>query len=298
MDQSLIDKANQAYQQSQQVAANQQQQQSSAQSQYDTSKNTANTAQNQLSDFSKNMQSGTDIYGKQLTLANQNAGYNVNNLNQAQQQVAQLTGIMGGLPRAIQANNANYGATAGNVANQYATTTGNLNQSLGLANQNSANQIALQQAGLTGAQNATSAGVQTQAQQLQGLTAAANNAQQVMATSQTQLQSINEIVQQQGYITAQQQQAYALAQQSMATAKNALAQIATYQAQAQLYTAQAGNTNYTTQAQQAADAATTAKNAAASKANTVGSLGTGASLQGGVSNSLLQGNGLSLQGGR
>ena len=198
---------------------------------YNTSYNNAQNAQNDLSNFTKNMQSGTDIYAKQLGLANQNAGYDVNNLNQAQNQVSQLTGIMGGLPRALQASNANYGATAGNVANQYATTGANLNQSLQLANQNAQNQLAKQSAGLTGAQNATQAGVQTQDQQRQAYAATAANSVSVMQNAQAEMNAIQTLAQQQGAITAQQQQVwanaqanYAAAQASLASAQQSLAQ--------------------------------------------------------------------------
>lgn len=215
-----------------------------ATNQYNTAQQQANQAQTNLGDFTKNLQSGTDIYAKQLQSANQNAGYDVNNLNQAQNQVSQLTGILGGLPRALQASNANYGATAGNVANQYATTGANLNQSLQLANQNAQNQLAKQQGGLTGAQAATSAGVQTQDQQLQGYTAAANNAATVMSTAQKQMQDMIQAQQNGQQLTAQDQAifgqlkaSYAAAAASYAAAKQSEAQaqatlLANQQAQA------------------------------------------------------------------
>src|SRR6185312_16954219 len=144
--------AQNAYNQSQQLQNTYNQNAANATNQYNQSVTGANNAQSQLQDFTKNMQSGTDMYNQALQSANQNAGYDVNNLNQAQNQVSQLTGILGGLPRAVQASNANYGATAGDVAGQYATEGANLNQSLGLANQNTANQLQKMQGGLTGAQ--------------------------------------------------------------------------------------------------------------------------------------------------
>lgn len=228
---------------------------------YNTAKDQANQAQSTLGDFTKNMQSGTDIYAKQLGLANQNAGYDVNNLNQAQNQVSQLTGIMGGLPRALQASNANYGATAGNVANQYATTGANLNQSLQLANQNAQNQLAKQQAGLSGAQTATSAGIQTQDQQLQGYTAAASNAQQIMSTTQSQMKAMIDAQQAGQQITAQDQYTFgqlkaanAAAQASLAAAQQSLANAANIRQQ-------------TTLAQQVADAAAAKKQSDQTAAN-------------------------------
>lgn len=222
-----------------------------ATNQYNNAYNNSNAAQNQLQDFTKNMQSGTDIYNQQLQSANQNAGYNVNDLNNAQNQVSQLTGILGGLPRAVQASNANYGATAGNVANQYSTEGANLNQSLGLANQNTANELAKQQAGLTGAQNATTAGVQTQGQQLQGYTSAAQNAAQIMSTAQTQMSQMIAAQQAGQKLTADDQNTFAQLKAAYASAAQAYA-VANYN------NAEAAQTNYNTQQAQQANASAAA----------------------------------------
>lgn len=191
---------------------------------YNKQKAAANTAQNNLQNFTKNMKSGTQMYNEQLGLANKNAGYDVNALNQAQNQVSQITGILGGLPRAIQASNANYGATAGNVANQYATTGANLNQTLQLANQNAQNQLAKQQGGLTGAQAATTAGIQTQDQQRQAYTAAAQNAASIMQTAQTQMDAMIKAQQQGQLLTAQDQAIFGQLRASYAQAAQAYAQ--------------------------------------------------------------------------
>jgi len=195
-----------------------------ATNQYNSAYNKANIAQNDLSNFTKNMVSGNNAYQQQLQLANKNAGYDVNALNQAQNQVSQLTGILGGLPRALQASNANYGATAGNVANQMATTGANLNQSLQLANQNAANQLAKQQGGLTGAQQGTQAVLGAQDQQRQAYTAAANNAAQVMATTQQQMQAMIAAQQNGQQLTAQDQATFGQLRQAYAASSAAYAQ--------------------------------------------------------------------------
>lgn len=195
-----------------------------ATNQYNEAYNKSNQAQSDLSNFTKNMVSGNDAYQRQLQLANQNAGYNVNNLNQAQNQVSQLTGILGGLPRALQASNANYGATAADVANQYATTGANLNQSLQLANQNAQNQLAKQQAGLTGAQQGTQAVLSAQDQQRQAYAATANNAQQIMATAQTQMQQMIAAQQQGQQITAKDQEIFGNLRKAYADAEQAYSQ--------------------------------------------------------------------------
>lgn len=214
---------------------------------YNTAQAGANTAQGDLQNFTKNMQSGTDMYNKALGTANANSGYNVNDLNNAQGQVSQLTGVLGGLPRAVQASNANYGATAGNVASQLSTEGANLNQSLGLANQNAANQIAKMQGGLTGAQASTSSGLQGQQQQLQGYTSTAQNAVSVMDQARQTMASWAQIAQQQGGLNAQQAASAAASQQSFAAAQQAYAQAAAA-------SAQAASTNYATdQARQTND---------------------------------------------
>ncbi len=233
--QSAQDLQNQYNQQSQQRVG-----------EYNNALTGANTAQSQLQDFTKNMTSGTDMYARQLAAANANAGYDVNNLNQAQAQVSQLTGMMGGLPHAIQANNANYGATAGNVANQYATTAANLNQSLGLANTYTAQQLAKQAAGLTGAQQSTALGMQGQDIQRQSYAAAATNATQVMQNSQKAMNDIETLAQQQGAVTASMQQAYA-------TSKAQYAQAESSYAAASLAYANAEKVRYENTAQKSAD---------------------------------------------
>ena len=237
-----------------------------ATSAYNQAQTGANTAQSQQQDFIKNMTSGTDMYAKQLGIANQNAGYDVNNLNQAQNQVSQITGIMGGLPRAVQASNANYGATAGNVANQYSTEGANINQSLQLANQNTQNQLQKQAGGLTGAQAATSAGIQTQDQQRQGYATAAANATNIMQNAQTQMDAMVKAQQNGQNLTAQDQAIFGQLKASYAAAAQSYAD-------ATLANSQARNMDQQTNfAQQVHDAASQAATVKATTSNTFGVL--------------------------
>lgn len=241
---NLDQEAQQSYQQGQQLYNQLGSQAQNATNTYNTAYGAANNAQGQLSDFTKNMQQGSDIYAKALQASNANAGYDVNNLNQAQNQVSQVTGILGGLPRAVQASNANYGATAGDVAGQYATEGANLNQTLQLANQNAANQLAKQQAGLTGAQQGTTAQVTTQQNQLQGYQQAAQNAVAIADQARQTMTSLESLYQQQGNLNAQQQQTYAQAKANLAAASQAYAQAGLLAAQ----TTQQGLQNQQTQA--------------------------------------------------
>jgi hypothetical protein len=200
--------------------------------QYNQAYGNAQNAQNDLSNFTKNMVSGDNAYQQQLAKANTNAGYDVNNLNAAQNQVSQVQGIMGGLPRAVQAQNANYGATAGDVAGQYSTEAQNLNQTLGLANQNAQNQLAKMNAGLTGAQQGTQAVMQGQDQQRQSYEATAANAVNIMHETQGTMTFFKNLLAQQGSLTAQQQNFYAQAKASYAAAQQSYAQAAAASAQA------------------------------------------------------------------
>lgn len=155
---------------------------------YNSNATGALNASNAIGAYQKTMQSGTDMYGQQLAASNQNAGYNPAELAAAQNAVSQTQGIIGGLPRAVQASNANYGATAGDVASQVSSEGANLNQTLGLANQNAANQQARAGIGLTGAQNATTAGLQGQQNKLTALQSAYTSASNVRDSALKQLQ--------------------------------------------------------------------------------------------------------------
>ena len=195
---------------------------------YGNSQNAYNQNQAQLQDFQKNMQSGTDMYNQQLQLANQNAGYDPSQLQAAQRQVQQIQGIMGGLPRAVQASNANYGATAGDVAGQYATEAANLGQSQNLANTTLGNELQSMQGGLTGAQAATTAGLQGQQQKLGALQNLTQNALTKMDQARQTMQAYEQMYQQQGQFNADQQRQYELANatytQAMAQAQQLAAQ--------------------------------------------------------------------------
>lgn len=225
MQPNLGQMAADSYKSNMAAQANDNRQLAQSQADYANAKNVSNQAQSSLSDFSKNMQSGTSFYNTGVQQGNVNSGYDVNNLNQAQNQVSNLTGIIGGLPRAVQAQNANYGATAGNVANEVSTEGANLNQSLGLANQNAANQIAKQNAGLTYGQGYATAGLQGQQNQLTGLTASATNATNQLQQYSQVMNNWAQIAQQQGGLTASQQASYASAKQAYASAAQAMAQV-------------------------------------------------------------------------
>lgn len=207
-----------------------------AQNTYNNDAQAVTNAQNNLSNYQKNMVSGTDMYSQELAKANANAGYDPNQLKGSYNQIQQIQGIMGGLPRSIQAQNANYGATAGDVAQQYGTTAANLNQSLNLANTTANNQLQSMQGGLTGAQQATTAGQQGQKMQLDALNNIMTAAQNQYATAQQQLDSLNKLWESQGQFNSDEARQYMdlnrQIAQSAATIRNLNAQAGLYAAQA------------------------------------------------------------------
>lgn len=229
---NLDQMAQQSYQQNQEAQNRYNANVSQYTNEYNQDAANARNAQNQLQNFTKNMRSGTDFYQQGVQQGNINAGYDVNNLNQAQNQVSQLTSILGNLPRAVQSQNANYGATAGQIAGQLSTEGSALGNSLSLANQNAQNQIAKQQAGLTYGQQFAGAGLQGQQQQLTGYQQTAQNAVSIMDQARQTMNSWAQIAQQQGGLTAAQQASYAQAKQALAASQQALAQVGLINAQA------------------------------------------------------------------
>lgn len=223
--------ANQSYQQDQALQSQDNANVAKYTNQYDTANQNANQAQSDLQNFTKNMRSGTDFYQQGVNQGNINSGYDVNQLNQGQNQVSQLTSILGNLPRAVQGQNANYGATAGQIAGQLSTEGNSLGNSLGMANQNVANQLQKQNAGLTYGQGYAGAGLQGQQNQLTGYQGAASNAVAIANQAQQAMNSWATIAQNQGGLTASQQNAYAQSKAAYASAAQAMAQVGLIQSQ-------------------------------------------------------------------
>jgi hypothetical protein len=209
-----------------------------SQGQVNDAQNTYNqdTAQSQqvlqnLQNYQKNMQSGTDMYAQNQTAGNQFAGYDPNALKMSQQALRQTQQAIAGLPQAVNAQNAGAGATSAQISNMLSSQGANLNnlQSNQTANvgQNQANQ----QAALTYAQQATQAGQSGQQLQLQGYQQQYQAAQGQLATAQAQLQSLNQLYQQQGQFNSDEARQYQQlnymameAQASMTTAAAAMEQ--------------------------------------------------------------------------
>jgi hypothetical protein len=196
--------------------------------------NQANTAyqgaQNQQQDFTKNMQSGSDMYAQNQQAGNQWAGYDPARLQTALKTVQQTQNVIAGLPQTVNAQGSNYGATAGNLAGQYSGMMNNLNPALAAQTNNVAQNQATQAAAGNYAQSATSAGVQVQQQKLTGLQNLTQNALAQMDQARQVMQNYQTLYQSQGQFNSDEQAKYAQANAAYMQAQ-AAANLASTQAQ-------------------------------------------------------------------
>lgn len=186
----------------QQNALNAQSQQ--LQGNYANYQNQANTAYQNAQQATQGIQDAGQLYGQDLTAAQQQYGFNPQDLATAVKNLTAQQNIMAALPQAASQQGGGYGTTAGQTANLYANegqnqqaqltnatnSVGNLQSLLG-ATQNQANQ----QAGLS-------------AQSQQAKAAAANNVYQnavaQMSSAGSTMAQIEGLQQQQGYLTSEQ----------------------------------------------------------------------------------------------
>lgn len=188
-----------------------------------------------------------DIYGQHLKGAQSMYGFDPTQLLKANMALANTNTTLANLPQAVQQQGNYYGTTAGQQAANYGNQAGNLNtvlagqsntvkayQDLVNATQQQANQQTTQQLG--GQQLA-----------LSGYQQAANNAAQIMQNAGTALNNIEQLQQQQGYLTAEQvaayQNAYSTYMSAQAAQTNAAAAMIQSQATAGLYGAQTAGIN-------------------------------------------------------
>jgi hypothetical protein len=287
-----------AYDQGQQLQNlyNTQSQQRSGQ--YDTAFNNAQGAQGDLQGFTKNMVNGNDLYGQNLQNAQTQYGFDPRELLQANKNLATTQTTLANLPQAIQQQGNYYGTTAGQEAGNYGNLAGNINAVLA-GQGNAVNAI---QSTLNATQNQanqqTNAALTGQQQQLSGYQVAAQNANTIMQNASAAMNQIEQLAQQQGYMTAQQVAAY---QNAHSQYINAQAAAQTANAVSQLDLAQ--KAYYEEQVKEAQSATNPGQlsvaqpngvqlNGPSSTRNSASILGT---LQGG--NSPLQGVNFALQGG-
>ena len=180
---------------------------------YTGAQNNANSAYGNLSSLTSSLPSNYLNYTNQIAQAN---GYNPQTLQNSLNNATTLSETMAGLPNAVNQMGNYSGATAGQIAQNY----GNLAPGIATAqagnNTALANQQAAYAAGQTGANNITG-------QQLTGANDLYTNAVNQMQAIGSVLNNIQNLQQQQGYLTAEQvnqyQSAYNQYQQAQSVAQ-------------------------------------------------------------------------------
>lgn len=256
-----------AYNQGQTLQNQYNSQAAGAKDQYNSALGQANSTQGDLSNYTKQIAGLNygNIYGQDLTSAQQMYGFDPTQLMKANQNLATTQTTLANLPQAVQQQGNYYGTTAGSEAANYSGMAGNVNNVLaGQGNAVNAYQNVLA-ATQQQANQQTTQQLAGQQQALSGFQGAASNASQILATAGTTMNQIEQLQQQQGYLTAQQVAAYQNAYSTYVSAQGAAA--AAY-ASANNSNAQAGYTNQETTglqqsqalaAQQAAQKASQAK---------------------------------------
>jgi hypothetical protein len=176
--------------------------------QYNDAFNQANAAQGQLQNFAGSMMNGNDVYGQNLTNAQSMYGFDPRELLQANKNLATTQTTLANLPQAVQQQGNYYGTTAGQEAGNYANLAGNINNVLaGQGNAVNAYQSVLN-ATQNQANQQTQSALAGQQQQLSAHQASAQNANSIMQNASQAMNQIEQLAQNQGYMTAQQVAAY------------------------------------------------------------------------------------------
>jgi hypothetical protein len=168
------------------------------QQQYGQTYNQANQAYQNLQNYNQQL---PQQYMQNANQIAQGAGYNQQTLQNSMNNATALSETMANLPQATNQMGNYSGATAGQVAGNYARMAPNIATAQAGANTALANQQAAYQIGQTGAQNITS----QQSGNYQALYSQANAQMQTAAQTMAQIEQLQ---QQQGGVTAQQVAAY------------------------------------------------------------------------------------------
>lgn len=220
--------------------------------QYGNAVNQANSAYQNATNAANSIQNGGDLYGKYLAAQQQSVGFNPQDLTTANKNLTAIQNQVAYAPTAAQQTGNYYGTTAGGTTNIYSGLMSNLNPGLTNAT-NSVGNLTNEYGQLTNAAN-QQAGLQVQSEQNKANDLAnvySNAVNQMQAAGKT-MSDIENLQQQQGYVTAQ-----AAAQYQNAYSNYVSAQAAASQAQAALITANANArlTNAQSVSQEATNAA-------------------------------------------
>lgn len=229
MNPTLQAQASQAAQQGQQLLTQFQGQSDAAKTNYDTYTGQAADANKNLQDETTYMQgegSGENTYNRTLDTQKTAAGWNPQQLSDANKTLFQLTGAMNGTnaqfsqPGGVGAYGMSAPALAsyeGSILNPLTTGVSNANTQVGALN---AELGTLE----TGANQATSSQVQSEQNTATALSQAVVNYQSMASSALQNMQFYSQLAQQQGGLNATEQQNYAQAEQAYASAQQAIAQ--------------------------------------------------------------------------
>lgn len=221
--------AAQAAQQGQKLLADDQAKTASASDQYNSFNSQATDANKNLQDQTKYMQgegSGQNVYNNELDTMENKAGYNPQQLSDANKSLFSMTGAMNSAnnsfsqPGGVGAYGMSAPALAsyeGSILNPLQTGVANANTEVGALN----SELGTFQ---TGASQATTSQVQSEQNTATALDSAVKNYQSQAAAALQDMQFYSDLARQQGGMNAQQQQMYAQTTQLYAAAKQAEAQ--------------------------------------------------------------------------
>jgi hypothetical protein len=209
-----------------------------SQQNYANYSNQANQATSQAQSLANYMQgagSGLSTYNSELPAMEAQAGYNPQNQNRATASLYGLNGALQGANQQFNGGGLNMGgfgsASAGALGSYENTVLGGLQAGVNNANTQVGQGNTAFANAETGANQATTANVQTEQARLTGLNAAAANYQTQAASALQNAQFYSQLAQTQGVSNAQSQQYYTAATQSLAQANELGKQAAYLQSQ-------------------------------------------------------------------
>ena len=191
---------------------------------YNTDAGNAQNAQSQLQDYTNQIagQNYGNIYGQDLSSANQMYGVNPQTIQNFQKAAGASAATLANLPQAIQQQGNYYGTTAGSEANNYANLAPQIVNAGAYDNSQLQNQLGYVSAAQNAANQQTTQQLAGQAQALGGYQGAAQNATSIMQQAQLAMNNIETLAQQQGTATASQVADYQNAYNNYLSAQAAL----------------------------------------------------------------------------
>jgi hypothetical protein len=200
---------------------------------YQNTQKQANSAYSNLSNYNKGMADPQQLYNQAVSQAQAAQGFDPHTLATATQNLTQSQNALGALNTAAQQGVNGYGLTGAQLAGRYASMTQPLQGVVSAQNNAVGNLQQLYQNSLTQGQQSASLGFQGEQLKSQNYQSLYQNAVGQMQTTGQTLKEIENLQQQQGYLTAQQVSAYQNAYSGYVSAQAAQQQASAAMVQAQ-----------------------------------------------------------------